>query len=168
MGFISMGEEESDIGQEQVRSSWCRCARRACACCPRQHRLDSGLGTGKTSSGEQDHLRGWSSSAGSRSCRSSPAHHDRVLIRATGEQVSLAEGETVVGREEDLGVSLVGEGSVSRRHATIVRQGTSLTVKDLGSTNGTYVNGRRISADTPLVPGDDLQFGAVKFRVEAR
>ena len=90
------------------------------------------------------------------------------LVKGNGEFAMLQEGETVVGREENLGLSLVGESSVSRRHATITRNGSLLTLRDLGSTNGTFVNGRRISADTPLSSGDDVQFGAVRFRVEGQ
>jgi len=97
-----------------------------------------------------------------------PVHYEPRLVKSTGEFASLPEGETVVGREENLGISLVGESSVSRRHASITRQGSLLTLRDLGSTNGTFVNGRRVNADTQLSPGDDVQFGAVKFRVEAR
>lgn len=88
------------------------------------------------------------------------------LVRTTGEAVSLPEGEAVVGREPGLAVSLAGESSISRRHAAVIRQGSSLVVRDLGSTNGTFVNGRKIDADTPLRSGDDVQFGAVRFRVE--
>jgi hypothetical protein len=94
--------------------------------------------------------------------------HEPRLVKANGQVVNLAEGEMVVGRDENLGLSLVGESSVSRRHASITRQGNALTLKDLGSTNGTYVNGRRIDAETRLSPGDDVQFGAVKFRVEGK
>lgn len=95
-------------------------------------------------------------------------NHEPRLVKGNGEFVNLIEGETVVGREENLGLSLVGESSVSRRHASITRQGLYLTVKDLGSTNGTFVNGRRIQDEAKLSPGDDVQFGAVKFRVEGR
>jgi hypothetical protein len=90
------------------------------------------------------------------------------LIKNNGEIVNLAEGETIVGREANLGLSLVGEGSVSRRHASITRRGSMLMLKDLGSTNGTYVNGRKIQGETAIASGDEVQFGAVKFRVENR
>jgi hypothetical protein len=95
------------------------------------------------------------------------AHDDPRLVKSDGHVVALAAGETVVGRDDGLGVSLPGESSVSRRHASISLQNGRLIVKDLGSTNGTYVNGRRINAETPLSSGDDVQFGAVKFRVES-
>ena len=58
---------------------------------------------------------------------------------------------------------------VSARHAEVVRQGASFLLRDLGSTNGTFVNGTRITGDVPLKDGDVIAFGrngpAVKFRV---
>jgi hypothetical protein len=88
------------------------------------------------------------------------------LVKESGEFVMLDEGELVVGREDGLGLSLLGESTVSRRHASVVRQNGQVVIKDLGSTNGTFVNGRRIDAETVVQPGDDVQFGAVKFRLE--
>jgi hypothetical protein len=92
--------------------------------------------------------------------------HEPRLVGAHGQTVQLAQGEMIVGREAGLGLSLVGESSVSRHHASITRQGSSVSVKDLGSTNGTFVNGRRIDTDVHVSPGDEIQFGAVKFRLE--
>src|SRR2546425_4009232 len=60
---------------------------------------------------------------------------------------------------------------VSSRHAVIVRQDEGFTVRDLGSKNGTFVNGRRISGEVTLEDGDVIAFGqkgpAVEFRVIA-
>ncbi len=53
--------------------------------------------------------------------------------------------------------------TVSRRHATIARKSGSFELTDLGSTNGTFVNGRRIGSPTALKPGDEIKFGAVRF-----
>ena len=78
----------------------------------------------------------------------------------------LPEGETVVGRDVGLGLSLVGETTVSRRHAQLVKSGDSVVVRDLGSTNGTYVNGAKIGSEATLRPGDAVQFGSVRFRYE--
>lgn len=49
---------------------------------------------------------------------------------------------------------------VSSRHAAIVRKGDAFVIQDLGSRNGTFVNGQRINADTPLNHGDVIGFGA--------
>lgn len=89
------------------------------------------------------------------------------LSSNTGLQISLQDGSTVVGREPGLGVSLPGENGVSRRHAEFRRTATGISVMDLGSTNGTYVNGVRIQGETALKVGDTVQFGTVQFRVES-
>ncbi|HLK16489.1 MAG TPA: FHA domain-containing protein [Fimbriimonadaceae bacterium] len=89
------------------------------------------------------------------------------LVSDSGGAMSVPEGTTLIGREATLGVALPDPSTLSRRHAELVRQGDSLLVRDLGSTNGTFVNGRKIDADTPLNIGDAVQFGAVRFRVEA-
>lgn len=58
---------------------------------------------------------------------------------------------------------------VSARHAAIVSKGDGFVIQDLGSRNGTFVNGQRITADTPLKDGDVIGFGAngpaVEFHV---
>ncbi len=78
----------------------------------------------------------------------------------------LDEGESVVGRDPRCTVWL-DESGVSRRHARIVVTGTSVTVEDLGSKNGTFVRNRRVDARRELGDGDVIRFGstAVKVRV---
>ena len=88
------------------------------------------------------------------------------LVSDTGDAMPLEEGELTVGREIGLGLSLVGESTVSRRHASVKRTGQTVTVQDLGSTNGTWVNGAKVSSEVTLRPGDSVQFGSVKFRYE--
>ena len=66
-----------------------------------------------------------------------------------------------------LGLSLTGETSISRKHASLIKSGSDVTVSDLGSTNGTFVNGAKLQAATLLRPGDTVQFGAVSFRYQA-
>jgi pSer/pThr/pTyr-binding forkhead associated (FHA) protein len=60
---------------------------------------------------------------------------------------------------------------VSARHAAIVRRADTFVIQDLGSRNGTFVNGTRITGDTPLHDGDVIGFGskgpAVEFRILA-
>lgn len=88
------------------------------------------------------------------------------LVSDTGVPIPIPEGETVVGREIGLGLSLAGETTVSRRHATIQRAGGTVTVADAGSTNGTFVNGVPAGGGATLRPGDSVQFGSVRFRYE--
>ena len=71
------------------------------------------------------------------------------------QEYELTNEVYILGREA--GSDLVIEDSqVSRRHAKLTRQGTSYLIEDLGSTNGTFVNGRRIAAQTLLSNGDKV------------
>ncbi len=103
----------------------------------------------------------------------------RLIADATGEEFYLnREGETLVGRidpvtgirpDADL-TNLDQQRSVSRRHAKIVLTGGEFkVVEEIGTMNGTFVNGRRIPTGTPvtLKDGDRLRFGLVDltFRV---
>jgi hypothetical protein len=83
-----------------------------------------------------------------------------------GQAFELTGELMTIGREASHAIALVNDMGVSRTHAQIVRQGDQTLIEDLGSTNGTYVNGIRISAPTPIKPGDTLQLGASLFRVE--
>lgn len=83
-----------------------------------------------------------------------------------GTAFALEADLITVGRELGNGIVLDREATVSRRHAQFVKQGDTLLVEDLDSTNGTFVNGVRISGPTPVRPGDVVQFGACAFRVE--
>lgn len=72
--------------------------------------------------------------------------------------------ELVIGRE---GQALtIDDSTMSRRHAVVRSSGEALTVEDLGSRNGTFVNGRRISEPVSLAPDDVITLGATSFRVD--
>lgn len=88
------------------------------------------------------------------------------LVKSDGSVVLLMDGANVVGREEGLQVSLVGESSVSRQHAKLEKVGDEVRLADLGSTNGTYLNGSKLSGEAVLQPGDSVQFGAIAYRYE--
>lgn len=89
-----------------------------------------------------------------------------LVSPSDGTRLDLVPGRHVVSREPGSPLSLVGEMSVSRAHAELVFENGVCTVEDSGSTNGTYVNGQRISAITPLKAGDIVQFGTSAWRVE--
>lgn len=76
---------------------------------------------------------------------------------STGESVALGPGETVLGRDAAADVVLRNP-SVSRRHCVITPSGASFEVADLGTTNGTRVNGRRVSS-ARLADGDEISAG---------
>jgi pSer/pThr/pTyr-binding forkhead associated (FHA) protein len=78
-------------------------------------------------------------------------------------KIYLAQFPVVLGRSQDADVHIPGP-LVSRSHCTIeVKEGT-LIVKDLGSCNGTLVNGCHVN-EAPLLPGDHLTLGAYVLRV---
>ena len=86
-----------------------------------------------------------------------------VMFRPDGERrsFSLVRDITVVGRREDCDLR-IPLSDVSRKHCRIVRDGDALRLEDLGSSNGTYLNGQRIQ-EALLQPGDTLQVGPVAF-----
>lgn len=79
-----------------------------------------------------------------------------------GSRFALAEGETRIGRHPESEVFL-DDVSVSRHHATVVRDGPRVLLRDVGSLNGTYVDGERIEAETLLTEGSQLQIGKYKL-----
>jgi DNA-binding winged helix-turn-helix (wHTH) protein len=83
-----------------------------------------------------------------------------------GEEVALRDGENVIGREQDAAV-WIESASVSRRHARIVVSGGQATLEDLGSKNGTFVRGRRITAAVVLANGEQILVGVVPLRFRA-
>ena len=70
----------------------------------------------------------------------------------------------VVGRGDHADLK-IDDPSVSSTHAELVRRGGAIHVKDLGSTNGTFVNSSRISAETELHDGDLVKFGEAAFEL---
>lgn len=75
----------------------------------------------------------------------------------------LSDNRTLVGRALDSDV-VANLPEVSRHQAVIVRQGSAVTIIDADSSNGTFVNGRRVDASPrSLVPGDTVRLGMVDF-----
>ena len=71
---------------------------------------------------------------------------------------------TVVGRKQGLCDIILDHDSISKMHCIIARTDGLLFFRDLGSTNGTRVNGQRVVRGA-LLPNDELAFAALKFRV---
>jgi hypothetical protein len=76
------------------------------------------------------------------------------------------EGTARIGRSEESEIVLL-DPSVSRSHAVVEIKGGAAAVRDLGSTNGTFVNGRRVEREA-LRDGDELRLGNTRLRFEAR
>lgn len=77
-----------------------------------------------------------------------------------------AESLTLVGRQQGCQIRIVSS-LVSRKHCELAERGGRLIVRDLGSSNGTYVNGVKITGPQALDPGSALVIGSVVFRVES-
>ena len=86
-------------------------------------------------------------------------------IRYEGKTAVLGSGGGVIGRSRECDVVLSDQ-NVSRRHAEVRPSGGSWIVKDLGSTNGVKVNGRRIQGPQSLKRGDTIQLGTSKVTFE--
>jgi DNA-binding winged helix-turn-helix (wHTH) protein len=96
--------------------------------------------------------------------QSSPATIEVLWMK---QSLPLTDGEHIAGRDAEC--SLVIDGTtVSRRHARITVAHGAVTIEDLDSTNGTYVNATRISVPTPLVSGDEFALGSEVLRVRRR
>ena len=95
-----------------------------------------------------------------------PANAVRAeLIPPKGEPLLLKRDVTVLGRKRDVCDVILERESISALHCVLVKTDGLLFVRDLGSTNGTTVNGQRITRGA-LLPNDELGLGGVKFRVK--
>jgi len=93
-------------------------------------------------------------------------HRNVRLVSGDGRTYPLGIGSTVIGRGDQASLRLPDVG-ISRRHARIDYDGNQVVLTDLGSTNGSMVNGQRVSA-VALNPGDMIQIGTttLTFRVD--
>ena len=82
---------------------------------------------------------------------------------ATDGIVALTKDRTTIGRAAEADLSLASDATVSRLHSAIERYPGGWVLRDLGSSNGTFVNGDRVVGDRPLNPGDEIRVGACVF-----
>jgi predicted component of type VI protein secretion system len=80
-----------------------------------------------------------------------------------GEPIELSRDVTIVGRKDECDVA-IDHKSISKQHCALVKTDGLIFVRDLGSTNGTRVNGQRVRR-AALVPNDEIAFAAIKYRV---
>ncbi len=87
------------------------------------------------------------------------------LVPFDGSQpISIIRDVTLVGRKEGICDVILQSSSISKLHCAIAKTDGLLFFRDLGSTNGTKVNGQRVMRGA-LLPGDELSFANVRFRV---
>lgn len=94
--------------------------------------------------------------------KAEPAGVFRLLW--AGREIALHEGENVLGRERDT-TAWIDVYSVSRRHARIIVSGDQATLEDLGSKNGTFLEGTAVTRPAALSDGDRLRIGTVEMTV---
>jgi hypothetical protein len=101
----------------------------------------------------------------------SPAGHAEKLRlkvtagNATGTKIEVSD-ELVIGRHAEGVGRLADDVEISRRHARLARAGAGFVVEDLGSTNGTFLNGRRIEGPELLSVGDEIELGGTRMIVQ--
>jgi pSer/pThr/pTyr-binding forkhead associated (FHA) protein len=83
----------------------------------------------------------------------------------TGKSFELKVDKTTIGRLED-NTFPISDGSVSGHHCEVLLRGKDVIVKDLNSTNGTFINGERVTAESTLKPGQILRLGQIEMRLE--
>jgi pSer/pThr/pTyr-binding forkhead associated (FHA) protein len=87
-------------------------------------------------------------------------------VLAPETRFEIRDGATSIGRSSASDIVLKSDDYASGRHAQLTRHGGLLYVEDLGSTNGTFVNGRKTVGATPLRHGDTVRVGSTTFRYE--
>jgi len=93
---------------------------------------------------------------------------DAVVLGCAGRTYLLYEGENVVGRAPDSRV-VIGDPAISRRHAIVTLKSSGLTIRDLNSKNGTYVDGQRIGRTPVAVTVHSrIHFGVIPVSLERR
>ncbi len=80
-----------------------------------------------------------------------------VLFKKNGKRkdIPITESQTIIGRQPDCNIRVL-KSAVSRQHCKLVCEDQMVTVADLNSSNGTYLNNKRISTPTTVQPGDIL------------
>ena len=95
-----------------------------------------------------------------------PGKRPGTIVMPSGDRIELTADKNLIGRLADCAIT-VSDGNTSRHHAQIHRAGSRFVISDLGSTNGTSVNGERLTADHLLADGDIITVGSVNLRFEA-
>lgn len=83
-----------------------------------------------------------------------------------GREIGLVEGENVIGRDEECALR-IDSPRVSRRHACIRVRGGGASLEDLGSKNGTFLRGRRLTGTAVLEDGDEIGIGGARLTFRA-
>jgi DNA-binding winged helix-turn-helix (wHTH) protein len=92
------------------------------------------------------------------------AESARYSILLGDEEIPLQSGENVIGRDPRDAVSIHAP-EVSRHHARVIVAGTTVTIEDLGSKNGTFVGNRRVTTAVEVQAGEDIVIGTIRLQL---
>jgi DNA-binding winged helix-turn-helix (wHTH) protein len=92
--------------------------------------------------------------------RTSVTQRSACFLLRGSRRWALATGEAIIGRDPGAAVRL-SDASVSRQHARILVAEQSAVLEDLGSKNGTFVGGSKVTRPTPLSDGDQIRVGSI-------
>src|ERR1035441_4462326 len=87
-----------------------------------------------------------------------------LSVGMTGRTQELKVEKTTIGRVED-NTFQIAEPSVSSHHCEVLLQGNEVLVRDLNSTNGTFINGEKVT-EKVIKPGQILRLGQIEMRLE--
>ena len=124
---------------------------------------DESYKPGRTEPEREGRSAGRGGYAGSRSGGAELMVEDSDII-APETRFPVKDGTTSLGRSATSDIVLKSDDFVSGNHARLTRHGGLLYVEDAGSTNGTFVNGRKTVGATPLRSGDVFKVGSTTFR----
>ena len=97
--------------------------------------------------------------------QASAAHAPSGRLIWRGESIAVPDGQSVIGRDPGCAVQIDAE-SVSRHHARLTAIGLQVSIEDLHSKNGTWIDGERISGVVSLTDGTNLRLGSETVRFE--
>ena len=84
----------------------------------------------------------------------------------TGQSYELKVDKTTIGRVDD-NTFQIAQPSVSSHHCEVLLKGNDVVIKDLNSTNGTFINNQQVTGEAVLKPGQILRLGEIEIRLEA-
>lgn len=88
-----------------------------------------------------------------------------LSVGKLNKEFELKDGQTTIGRTIGCDI-IIDDVSMSRKHAMITIKGDKITIKDLGSSNGTSVDKKRISSEVDVSPSSDIKLGMVEIKIK--
>lgn len=103
---------------------------------------------------------------GNKNQKTIPLGGAKLVNKATGESFVLARSVLKIGRDEGNDVTLPDDTFISRHHAWVLHMRGGWWVEDLGSTNGTLLNGKQLEERKQIAPGDAIKIGRTELFFE--